>query len=377
MKNKKKKLNTNIMGMIIGAIFGFVIAFIFGYVLGKNLQDIPRTEYFLLLIPFLIFLYTSIVMHIIIHESGHLIGGKLSGYQFISFTVINMVFIKQNGKLTRKKFYIPGAGGQCLMIPPEPINGSYPFLLYNLGGSIMNFFGSFFFALIYIIIPENSPYISAIFIPPIGVGILFGLLNLIPLKFGGVANDGSNIVLLRKNEKARRAFRIVLMIQAQAIAGVRIKDMPAEWFDLPDDYNNQISASTAISQFSYLMDNHNFKEAKEFGEKILSEADQILELHKNELCCELLFLEIIGDKHKEEIDRLYTKDLKRYIKAAKSQLPKQRLLYAYAKLIALDETEAKKVLEKFNGLCLTYPFTGEIEAERELIAIVDNLEIKQ
>ena len=68
---------------------------------------------------------------IILHEVGHYLFGKLSGYQFVSFRVGNYTWIRENGKLTLKKFKIPGTGGQCLMMPPQKDEKGDIYTLYQ------------------------------------------------------------------------------------------------------------------------------------------------------------------------------------------------------------------------------------------------------
>ena len=64
------------------------------------------------------------ILQLILHEAGHYLFGRLTGYTFVSFRIDNYTWIKENGKLVLKRFKIPGTGGQCLMMPPkEDING--------------------------------------------------------------------------------------------------------------------------------------------------------------------------------------------------------------------------------------------------------------
>ena len=152
--------------------------------------------------------------------------------------------------------------------------------------------------------------------------------------------------------------------------------MPTEWFDLPDNFNDSVSMASALIKCNVLLDKHDFEAAKMLAKRILTEADNIIEVYKNELRCELLFLEIIGERRPDEIENLYTDDLKKYIQASRSQLSKNRLAYAYQKLVARNETETKKELVRFNKVCLTTPHKGELELERELIGIIDDCAIQ-
>ena len=83
--------------------------------------------------------FISFFLHIILHEGGHLVCGLLSGYRFVSYRAGSIIWVKQGKQIVRKKFSIPGTGGQCLLDPPEPEeDGSFPSLLYNLGGGLSN-----------------------------------------------------------------------------------------------------------------------------------------------------------------------------------------------------------------------------------------------
>ena len=326
------------------------------------------------LLAWFVVLVVGIILHVFVHEVGHLIAGKMSGYDFVSIRFFNLTFIKKDGKLIRKKFKILGTLGQCLMSPPKPIDGQYPFAFYNLGGGLMNFaFSALFFALSFVF-----PALAWMFHLLAVIGIIVGLIQLVPIKSGGFPNDGYNALTLGKNDVARRALWSILNTNALVTRGCRLRDIPAEHFsmddfDLSDKDNNALVANVAVTRQAWLMDRHEFAEAKALAESLLNTVDRMPDILKNELRCELLFLELIGECRKEEIDRLYTEDLKKYIKAMSLYVARQRLMYAYAKLFLHDDAEAAKALDKFNKACLSHPVEGEIASERELVALVDDL----
>ena len=363
MKNKNK-IVALLIGFLIGSIGGF-FAVIFLPTLGlKNI------------LVGIIVLVLGIVFHVFIHELGHLIAGRMSGYGFVSIRFFNFTIINKNGKLIRKKFKIVGTFGQCLMSPPKQINGNYPFILYNLGGGFMNFIFSAIFIAFYFIFSSFS--CAWVFNLLAAIGIFLGLLNILPLNLG-IPNDGHNALNLGRDEVSRRALWSILNMNALMAQGFRLRDIPIEQYffdnnvDLCDKNSNALVTNVATQHFEQLMDKHEFTEAKAFGENLLGKAEKMIEVHKNELRCELLFLELIGECNKEKIEHLYTKDLKKYIKATSIYTSRQRLLYAYTKLFLNDATEAVNVLAKFNKTCLSHPFEGEIIRDHELIGIVDDL----
>jgi CRISPR/Cas system-associated exonuclease Cas4 (RecB family) len=149
--------------------------------------------------------------------------------------------------------------------------------------------------------------------------------------------------------------------------------MPAEWMDPVGDDDNHLTMSLELARLNCLMEEHEFERAKEFILTFMAKYDKMLGIYKKELQCELLFFELIGERRTDEIDRLYTKELKKYINASRSQLSKCRLMYAYAKLVSKNETESKKALDRFNKASRRTPFKGEIELERELVEIIDDV----
>ena len=374
---KKKKSGSNIKSTLvnlgIGASLGFVIGFILIAEPGINGYgpDNSFIVFFLRFIVALAFFFAGYVIHILIHECGHLIAGSISGYKFMSFRIFSVIFIKTDDKIQRKRFSIPGTAGQCLMIPPEPVDGKYPYLLYNLGGVILNFIISGLSMVLYIYSTGLHFIPSVLLLTFAASGMFAGLMNLIPLRLGGVANDGYNIYILGKKEEARRSFRTMLLANAYLLAGMRYKDMPAEFSEIPSDFNDPLSASIAVFHYNYLNDIHDFENARAFAGRILNEADNMLELHKNALRCEILFYELIGECRKEEIERLYTADLKKFIKISGNMMSTQRLTYAIAKLMTFDDDEAARILDRFNKCSLIYPHAGEIEIEYEMIAFIN------
>jgi preprotein translocase subunit SecA len=367
-KPRKKFFSPFVICVAVGAAIGAVIG-LFADFSGGGASPDGGTSLPAVLADVLVFaaaFYAGIFIHIIIHETGHLIAGKMSGYKFSSFRVLNAIFMKKDGKIIRKKFNLPGYAGQCLMIPPAPSDGKYPFVLYNMGGGLMNLIASGLFLALYAALSE-LPFSAQVLLPIVAAGVLLGLINIIPFK----GNDGYNISLLLKNESARRAFRSMMLTLDFIAKGGRSKDMPEEWYEWPEDFNNPIAVVSAATRCGVLMDRHDFEGARELYAKLLNEADEIAELQKNVIRCELLFLEIIGQCREEEIKRLYTDELKKYMKSGAFQISKQRTLYAYAKLAEADGAKAAKELEKFNKGCLSYPYEGDLESERELIKIID------
>ena len=63
-------------------------------------------------------------------------------------------------------------------------------------------------------------------------GINMALTNLVPMRYGGVANDGYNVLTLIKNPSARRALSVQLAANEATAYGKRLSSLPEELYDI-------------------------------------------------------------------------------------------------------------------------------------------------
>lgn len=363
---KTKKSIIKIIGSILFIIIGAIVGVIGGIIIGKS-NIFGKTTFIDVVIIIGIFI-ASFIIQIIIHEAGHLIFGLLSGYEFISFRIFSFTIVKENGRLVRKKFNIQGTGGQCLMMPKEDDIKRCPYVLYNLGGVLMNLIISSLGIIILMSIPLPK-FLKIFLISIIASGIIIFITNGIPMKVSGLSNDGYNILSISRDDFIKRCFYIQLKVNGLIYKGIRVKDMPFEWFKIEEnaDLNNSIITSIKILEANYYHDKLEFEKAKECYESLLNDAKNILEIYKYEIQCELLFYEIIGEKRDDVINKLYTKELKRYIKATDCYISRKRLMYAYSLLIERDLNKADEILKEIDVVKNTYPAKGEIKSELEII----------
>lgn len=142
------------------------------------------------------------------HEVGHYIGGKLSGYQlvFLQIGPGNLIGSRA-GKLS---FAIRKTkGAQCVMLPPDknPIR----YRAYNLGGIVCNaviMIGAF--GLLFL----KSHYATLILIELFYAGALKVVGNLFPRFHNGTPNDGYILKLLKGKPSVQRDYAKYLALYA-------------------------------------------------------------------------------------------------------------------------------------------------------------------
>ena len=373
-EKKKSRLGSHLISIsfftIIGVILGFAMIAFLEWQLPENLPSSVKAVRTCIM---LVLLYLSWFLHIVIHEAGHLICGLLTGYSFSSFRIGSIMLLKENGKLVTKRLKIAGTGGQCLMAPPEMVNGTFPVALYNLGGPVFNLVVSLAFVPVLLGSPKGG-YLALFSFLMVGVGIVCGMSNGIPLRTKSVDNDGYNAISLRKNKDAMRAFWIQMKVSEQLRHGVRTKDMPDEWFQVPSDeaMKNSMVATIGVYAASRLIDQHRFNEAEALIAHILEIQTGIVAIHRNLLLCDLIYLELIGQNRSDRLEELYTKDMKKFIKTMKTFPSVIRMEYAYYLLAADDPDMAARLKASFEKIAATYPYPNDINTERELIQIADD-----
>ncbi len=361
-----KNINRTLYFFIV-AMCGFFV----GILMAKGIKKGDFLSFILNLVFCLIVLYIAVFIHLVIHELGHLIFGLLSGYRFASFRIGNIIFLKKDGRMQRKKYSLMGTGGQCLMAPPPMVDGKIPYILYNLGGVLMNLILSVLCMIPAFALPRDSRLASVFWLISLA-GIAMAFMNGVPMKTGAVDNDGRNIISIGKSKAAMRCFWLQMMIYVQTVENIRLKDMPEEWFLVPtdEDLKNSLCATVGAYACSRAMDQMDFVRADRMMEELLNKQTGMVNVHKNMLIAERIFCELVGEKRPEVLSEFMTSEFNKFLKAMKNNPSVLRMQYAYALLGRKDKDEAEKIRMKFEKVVKAYPYEGEVESERDLLTYI-------
>lgn len=331
-------------------------------------DDLETGEFLLALAAYVILFYLAAMMQIVIHEGGHLLFGLLTGYHFSSFRIGSFMWVKKEEGLRFCRFSLAGTGGQCLMAPPEPKEGKIPFVLYNLGGSMLNLISAVVFAGLYFLC-RDTWFVSAFFLSAALTGAAFAALNGIPMRAGVVDNDGYNAFSLGKDPEALHAFWIQMKINEQVTGGTRLKDMPEAWFRMPpqESMKNSMVASIGVFSCNRMMDQKEFRLADQTMAELMEADTGMVGLHRSLLVFDRIYCELVGENRKNVIDGLWDDSLKKLERSMKNYPSILRVQYAYALLSEHDSVKAGKIRERFEKTARKYPNPGDIESERELM----------
>ncbi|MBQ9112179.1 MAG: hypothetical protein IJY08_01200 [Clostridia bacterium] len=352
--------------LLTGAAIGFYTSSVMNSPAGESMGVGQRLLWYASLI---LCLYVCIFLQIIVHEGGHLIFGLASGYRFCSFRVASFMLTRAEGKVKLRRLSLAGTGGQCLMSPPDMRDGRIPYVLYNLGGVLMNTVFSAAAMLLFLLLPR-VPVLSTGLVMFSLMGVAMALTNGIPLRMGAVDNDGYNAMSLGKDEAALRAFWMQLRVSEQNSHGVRLKDMPPEWFTLPtmeQMRGNSMIATVGVFACNRLMDEGRYAEADALMADMIGGGAAMVGIHKSLLICDRIWCELMGECRVLAVSDMLTKEQQNLMKAMKKFPTVIRTRYVMALLMEGDAERAESEAKQFEVMARSYPYPSDIESERELM----------
>ncbi|MBQ6559729.1 MAG: hypothetical protein IJL85_02765 [Erysipelotrichaceae bacterium] len=315
---------------------------------------------------FLLSMGIALILQTALHEAGHMVFGLLTGFRFLSYRVLSLIISKEDGKLKLSRFSIPGTIGQCLMGTPA-VREKKPYWFYNAGGLIFN--GIFMVINYLIAFFSKDPYL-AIFAAANGMYDLIMLIgNGIPFDGNGIANDGKNIQEMKSHPEAINTFYHMLDINEMMMKGGRSRDISDEMIDLREEtlHTGSIGTANLLWKENKLMDEHRFSEAEELIRDILSKDYSLLDYHRKMLLTDQKYIDCLNGCFEDITDKQTTKYLEG---SRKSVLSVIRYFYVRA-LYLKDEKEIEKNRQAFVAFEKNYPFQGEYQGEKELIAIAE------
>ena len=369
-KKQKKKTSATKQALIL--TYNFALYFAPCFVALRYISPLDINP-LLRVVGFVAVAYAAFIFHIIIHEGGHLVFGLLSGYRFSSFRIFSFMWVKEGDKVKFKRHSIAGTGGQCLMSPPDIQNGEMPVVWYNLGGSLMNIIFSTIFLVCFFLFNSVS-VLSGILLLLSLLGYSLAILNGVPMRMGALDNDGYNAISLTKDAEAREAFWMQMKVVEETTKGVRLRDMPAEWFTVPTDeaMKNSMVAARGVFACNRLMDEERFAEADELMAHMLELESGMVGLHRRILICDRIYVELIHQNRREVVEEKLTKNLQSFMKTMKDTLSILRTQYAIALLYDGDQSKAETIKAQFEKRAKTYPYPHEIDSERDLMKLAEN-----
>lgn len=332
-------------------------------------EHIYHSNLFVLIIRMLgivAIMFTSYMLHIILHEFGHLVGGTLSGYSLISFRVFNVILVKDKKKMKLKKYAVTDTAGECVMMPPEIKKGKYPYVLFRASGIGMNLITSIIAIVLVLLVGPIGKYpwnMWALIYAT--VGFITSLYNGVPVIIEGIPNDGYVLLHMLESNEARLAVHSQLLIYAFLSKGGSYSDVPYEQFcfNSTGEIRNFLVIKVKMLEYKWHLEHLDFTQAAKCLEATNQFFNSLPRSQQYEINSEKMFIEILCEHDEDIIGKLYNSDVRKYIEDSQDVLNKNRILMAYNAGVKKDMREAHKNYMQLKSGAKSAPIKGETELQ--------------
>lgn len=353
-KEEKKSLKSRIL-FILYIIVAALLGFFGAYYLLEHWPDFNFFDFIIILAV----LIMSFPLHIVLHEVGHLIGGFLSGYEFIMFRLFNTVWIKTEHGISKRKQVVQGILGQALMMPPKDTEEP-PFLLYHSSGLLMNLLVGILFIIIGSQFSNSAPalafYVSA------GVSLFLFFTNVIPMQ----PNDGYNIREHYRRPETLKELTNMLYLYAGMVKGESFVDLQ-RYIDLNAiNLKENLNGVTLYNaQAAAHLEVYDFAAARDIYQSLWNHRNTLLEPHKAGVYFSYLFTLLLTELEHPDIAQIQaTKIYENYREMKMADVLRVRA--AEALYLEINPEQAQILLSEGAKLIQWAPTIAEENLEAKL-----------
>ncbi|MDR0198214.1 MAG: hypothetical protein LBI08_00520, partial [Methanomassiliicoccaceae archaeon] len=331
--------------MYLMIISGFALALLSYYITTDGIpHDLggPAWMYMLSLSALLV----CSLLHILVHELGHVIFGKLSGYEFKGMSVLGLWTLRTDDGKKRMFFPIAGIGGATVMYPKDGYRDDTPYTMFLMGGALMNILLTMVFAAVHVL--NISPLVNFFAFIGATIGVVMILVTLIPMTAGLGANDMCVLRLFRRDDASKHCAYFLQKRTFALLSGAN----PANYADsVPADLpiGNRLADAVRLAVVETDIANRRYDAAE----------TQLLDLLK---CLEdgtmisniaklyLIFIRTVGGADREAVDAVYDDKMKKFVRAfGNTDLEAMLFLVAYEKRFGTGAVDIDATIKRFNA----------------------------
>ena len=253
----------------LGTIIVYLIMFALIYLVGQTVIVVAISALELTTAeawPYvLICMAISVLVFTLIYELGHIIGAKIGGYKVTYFNMFGLCWYKKENKWAFKFEGFEGLFSETRFTPITRDKNSNPASF--LRGGILSFLVSVIICLILYMIKTIPAQVKYGFLIYFGVGLVFVLYNIIPMRTD-ILNDGYRLKLLGKKENAE-AYNEFMRIEDETRLGLEPENITV--------YKNITPMTILINRYAYYeaLNKKDYKKAEEIVDIILSDMDAL------------------------------------------------------------------------------------------------------
>lgn len=314
----------------------------------------------------------SILVFAFTYELGHVIGAKIGKYKCTYFNVFGFCWYKEDEKWKFKFEGFDGLFGETRFVPISKDAKCNP--AHFLRGGLIAFIVSVLVALVIFIItaiPDTIRFGTLIYF---GVGMVFVLYNVIPMKTD-ILNDGYRLKLLGSKENAE-AYNEFMRIENDARKGIVTEDVKV--------YENISPMTVLINNYAFYnaLAKHDYQKAEEIVDIILKDPNALDSNTVYRFRFQKLYFVILRE-NKEEASEYYWKTMTSYDRkylVKDNFIPSKRVYLLVSGIINESSSESVIAIEgvkkRINRMVNKTQQSVEMEQYEKCIKLVsENLKV--
>lgn len=214
------------------------------------------------IVHFLPALVSGLIVQLVLHEAGHLLGGLLTGWEFLYLQIYGLVVKRESKKL--KLMTVGDTGFRCIMSPVSIDNKA---LMYTMGGCLANLFSGM--AGLAVVIMADMPQVLWLYTWCFSaIGISFFVINGVESN-KRLCNDGTCRRLLKSDGYNLICHNAQLMAAKYLLTGISYGEIGDDIICLcPDKAENDITACQAVLEYYHYLDTGDYAKAENALNKV-------------------------------------------------------------------------------------------------------------
>lgn len=338
--NRKQNLINNIILLVLTVAAVFAVTLV-----GNNKFSVDLWKIIL------VFLGGAIVAGIVntlVHEFGHVIGGKKNGFKFVAMRIFCFNFVRLGKKTAVEICRLKEEIGSTEMLPVGTENLGERFAKMTRAG-LYGTAALLVLSVLPLAMISLFGYnhwwayaLTSVFFP---VSVYFFFANALPMTNEGLRNDAAVVAGIKKGDDVSKVTLGLLKIHAELDAGKSPAEIADEEYDLPqlpeDDPNFIILLN---NRYAHEVDKGDFEAAKKTSLRLEELLDDMPKPFRDPVRADLLYNACTFDFNENKADNL-VEDAERYLNGVNS-FTNLRIKAAYLLYVVKDEATAAEFIEK-------------------------------
>lgn len=373
MEKKQKGMNwVQLLYLATMMVPAYIVASLF------NRGELPmpvmasgETQYIIGVALLLAVFLVALNLRQVIWLAGEVLGGRLAGCRPVYIWAGRKAWVFEKGGMRKGDLgpFYTGLGSLS-----EPSGDSWENARFGsvlLGGALADLAAGCLFGGLYWLWPR-VPLLSAALLSLALASLCFGLFHIVPMKRGSAANGSMMALQQRRHPAARRSLWMLMKVNAQSVAGVRLRDMPEEWFDVPADEDMAafpVCAQAGAVAVKRVVEKRDYDGARSLFARLAKPGVALSPLNRYDVVNDQMIAELLTENRAGVVDSLLSDGQKDYLFHYGENLSVMCMNYMLALLHEKDAGKAEEIKARFDRVSPKAVYRSNVSRAKEMMEL--------